>query len=436
MRTILPAAFFLIFLAPFSLLGGSEDKGKIVLETSVSNSSPYVGQNIELTYSLLFSATAPTIVDLDQPLHQGLWAEKKKEDRMMPSMPVTRGEMQYRRAVIKTMRLVPLQTGKLSVTGYRVLCTIPEEISLDRDPVNHDSLIVTAPAALLDIRPLPLPAPPSFSGAVGRIEIERTTSRDSIKENQTAVITTIISGNGNIRTMRKPSLLYPETLELLTSETTRGDTLSIRQAVMAKKAGSVTIPSVKITYFDPEQKTYATAASSPFVLTILPAASPAGPFPETMQRNTLDGHQERITAPFAIIGAGLVVVTILIVIYTLLKPWFTGLKKAKAQQKESRSPAASFADNVTTTGEIRRYLYEELEKIITPHPRAMTRKKLSGALRKTGMSEESLEELMSLLDALDMDEFSPVKKNTNETEQLRKRAEQLILQLRGFRPSR
>jgi len=436
MRTILPTAFFLIFLAPLSLLGGSEEKGKIVLETSVSNSSPYVGQNIELTYSLLFSATAPTIVDLNQPLHQGLWAKEKKEDRMMPSMPVTRGERQYRRAVIKTMQLVPLQTGKLSVTGYRVLCTIPEEISLDRDPLNHDSLIVTAPAAVLDIQPLPLPAPPSFSGAVGRVEIERTTSRDSIKENQTAVITTIISGNGNIRTMREPSLLYPETLGLLTSETTRGDTLSIRQEVMAKKAGSVTIPSVKITYFDPEQNTYATAASSPFVLTILPAASPAGSFPETMHRDSLDGYQNRTMVPFQIIGAGLVVLTILIVISTLLKPWFTGLKKARALQKESHSPAASFADSVTTTGEIRRSLYEELEKIITPHPRAMTCQKLSEALSKAGMTEETLKELLSLLDALDMADFSPGKKNTNETEQLRKRAEKLTLQLRCFQPSR
>ncbi len=435
MRTIFPVPLILIILlmSSFPLRAGESDRN-IVLETSVSNSTPYSGEKIELSYWLLFSGTAPKIIDLDQPVHPGMWAENSTEKRMMPSTPVTIEGKQYRRAVIKTMRLIPLQTGRLSITGYKLLCTIPETIVIGDDPVAHDSLIIDAPAAEIDVRPLPVPVPASFSGAVGSVGVQRTSSRDSLHEGETALITTIVRANGNIQAMDEPSVRYPGSLELLRSETTRGDSMTIRQTVMAKKTGGVSLPAVDITYFDPERESYATASSLPLFITILPAADTANASP-VMESG--EATQDRLLILPALTGGTvLALLAILIAIAVRMKPRHIRLTNAPASTKRHSPEAAATAGDGSATTVIRNRLYDTLETVLTLHPRGMTRKRLSEAMLQQGIEEETRHEILSLLDELDMADFSPVGKETHEIGKMQKRAEQLTRQLRRSRPSR
>ena len=62
-------------------------------------------------------------------------------------------------------------------------------------------------AVTLNVAPLPEPKPADFSGAVGSLTMNSSISASSIEANNSLTFTLNISGSGNLKLIKTPSLL-------------------------------------------------------------------------------------------------------------------------------------------------------------------------------------------------------------------------------------
>ena len=143
----------------------------------------------------------------------------------------------------------------------------------------------------VEIEVLPLPKagrPDAFTGLVGRLEVSASIARTEAETNNALTYRLEVSGTGNIRTLPEPELGFPSDVEVYppdvrervepTEDGVRGSKI-FEYVIVPRAPGQVTIPAVKLAYFDVDAGTYAVAASDPITLTVAgdPVAGPAGP---------------------------------------------------------------------------------------------------------------------------------------------------------------
>ncbi len=422
-------AFFLLLLCitrtvSVSTAGNTESTEKeLFLTAHISKKKPYAGETVELTYTLFFNGIAPQILDTGQPVHEGIAAAESTPQKLIASQPEHIGDTFYRSAVIKRMTLVPLRPGRVSITGYRVLCIILKDLSIDSDPKTDDSLTLAAPRIDLDVIPLPEPQPAGFGGAVGTFTAEVFTYRDSIPEGSLLKLTASITGKGSFLTFPVIPLSLPEGftgLETTTSKTVESKpgpffgSLKKTITLKAEKPGTYTFSPLSFSAFDPERKTYATVRSNTLTLTVVPAqeSMPTPPLEEIPQdRQTNPLYRLLFALPFALIAA---------LLYLLLKK----RSKSNPTPEAARSPQ-----------ELRKQLFTAIELSCGFEPEKHTRSELTDVLKKQEIDEDDLRKLLAVLDEFDRLEFAPGEPDKDELENLRQECTTLYAILRS-RPSR
>jgi hypothetical protein len=142
---------------------------------------------------------------------------------------------------------------------------------------------------------LPLPQedrPADFSGAVGRLEIRGAVRPERIAAGEAAVLEIELEGRGNVRGLREPALpplgtvdVFPPTQEsTVRVEGQRvGGTKRFRWVVVPSQAGTLEIPPVEYSYFDPELRQYVRVRTEPLRLEAEPRPGEVGA-PDTVLR--------------------------------------------------------------------------------------------------------------------------------------------------------
>jgi hypothetical protein len=127
--------------------------------------------------------------------------------------------------------------------------------------------------------------PADFSGAVGQYQVTAWLDKSEATVNEPVTLSFKISGIGNVQTVPEP--LWPE-LESFRSYEAKSTThtstenykvqgeKTFEKLFIPREAGQYTIPSFRLTYFDPEIRAYRTAETEPLALTIRPGV-PEGP---------------------------------------------------------------------------------------------------------------------------------------------------------------
>ncbi len=148
---------------------------------------------------------------------------------------------------------------------------------------------VTLNTKEITITVLPLPKngrPPGFSGLVGRnLDLSVWTDKQVAQVGEPVNLTLQIQGEGNFKTMSAPELPSPGGFKMYESGTTsdlfkEGHVVSGRKkyeyVLVPKTEGKKTLPPVRMSYFDPVEKSYKTIASAPISLEIMPGTEDEG----------------------------------------------------------------------------------------------------------------------------------------------------------------
>lgn len=134
--------------------------------------------------------------------------------------------------------------------------------------------LVSQPATI-NVKPLPSGKPASFSGAVGNFTMSAALSSDHVKTNEAVTVKVKISGNGNLKVLKNPEVIFPNDFDVYdpkvdvdTKTTTAGVTgsKSIEYMAIPRYAGDFEMPAVSFSYFDTKGKSYKTLTSESFKL--------------------------------------------------------------------------------------------------------------------------------------------------------------------------
>ncbi len=379
---------------------------KPFLTASISNNQPFVGQEVLLTYTLCFRDTAPKISEEVPPSLKGVWVKEAKPERYIKSTPVTIKGEQFRSAVIKQFKVVPLQSGPISIAGYSMNCSLPSDpASNSGTDIPDVRFQITAPGVAITARPLPGNAPKGFSGAVGTFSLELTADRQSLKAREPLTMKIILSGKGNLLTLTMPDLQLPESFrrnqslftDALKNEPgiSSGSVISTIQ-VWPQSAGDYQVPPACMDIFNPETGKFHSIVSKPLSIHVSQGAI------TTSENNSVisgTGKKQEETPfllkPLTIAACIIILVMISFVSFSIWnknRRSFPGRKQADIQKGIERGQSAE---------SMKKAIFALIEKTGIGAPGAMTRNELKKELQKTGIPDNILKELPEVLDALD-----------------------------------
>jgi len=134
---------------------------------------------------------------------------------------------------------------------------------------------ITAPKATIHVAPLPGGKPAGFSGGVGKFSMVPSISQTDIQANDAVTIKLDITGAGNMKLLKTPAIDWPEGFEPYDPKVTNNfntttsgvsGTKSIEYLAIARSAGEYTVPAIRFSYFDIEEKTYKTLSSPEYTI--------------------------------------------------------------------------------------------------------------------------------------------------------------------------
>ena len=298
----------------------------LFITATASKPRVYVNEPVIVEYRIF------TRVDVDgynitqQPGTTGFWVEEL-EDPQARVEQVVRDGRQYTSAVVRRVALFPTGAGTKTLAPL----TLETQVRVQRrsrslfgDPFgglfgSRVSVVVGSNPVEIEVLPLPEAGrPDAFTGLVGRLEVSASIDRTDAETNDALTYRLEVSGTGNIRTLPEPELGFPSDVEVYppdvservdpTEDGVRGSKI-FEYVIVPRAPGQVTIPAVKLAYFDIDAGTYAAAASDPITLTVAgdPVAGPAGRFRTGVDLQRQDIRFIRIAIPgFRPVGGSLV----------------------------------------------------------------------------------------------------------------------------------
>ncbi len=285
-------------------LTGDTEGEDVLLLAETSNTKVYVGQAVLLNYNLA------TLIDLteyraEEPVLDGFWVETVQRQSQRPVFRKRDlGNRTYHVGEISQHVLYPLRPGKLTIPG------VPFQVAVTTDFFGFGRQRLTGKSNSVTVEVLPLPTenvPDHFTGAVGqftiagRLKAGRSTATTStatsiatatatdagktiLTAGQPATFTIVLSGSGNFRQFKAPAL--PAIKGFRIHEPTVNDSLTVTgqglsgtramEYIMVPEAeGTLTIPPVQFSYFDPSARAWRTVKSEPLSVEVSPGQGQA-----------------------------------------------------------------------------------------------------------------------------------------------------------------
>ena len=273
--------------------GAAASVADVAVEAEVSDATPFVGQEIVYTFRLL-AATQIADAGYQAPEFDGFTVVPLDDQRRYRTVRNGRELSVTELAYL----LVPLRTGELVIEPAPLSCRVPvgatpsqrrepfgvfDNPFLRRSAMQEKSL--TSESLTLQVSALPPPPPGApFSGLVGHFSLSAAVSPSAIPAGESATVTLILEGTGNVPEAAAPELgapagfkVYPDAPE---AEITRdvGGTRGSKRfqfALVPSEPGKFELGPFRLLTFDPEQGSYRPLQAGPLQLTVEPGAASA-----------------------------------------------------------------------------------------------------------------------------------------------------------------
>ena len=245
---------------------------KVLVEASPSRREVRVGEPVLLTYFLYTQVAVSDLNFTEAPQFTGFWTEELERPQAPPSgeAATVAGES-YRRFPILRKLLFPTRAGDLEIPAATFRIGLPAQGFFD------DGQAVERSTKPVTVTVRPLPDVEGFSGAVGRFETRATLDKDVVPLGEAALLRFRIEGTGNLKWIDRPptidvpgAKLYPPQVKTDIKVTPRGlsGSRTWEFVVVPETSGTLQVPSVAFTYFDPEAGRVVTAETDPVSLRV------------------------------------------------------------------------------------------------------------------------------------------------------------------------
>jgi hypothetical protein len=259
----------------------------IALEAKASRTSLHVGEPLVLTYYLYTQVSPRDLQPVEAPKYPGFWVEDLERPRGSPSgESATLDGIAYRRFPIMLKLLYPTRAGKLTIPASTMkIGTAPLGFFDSGVVVERSTKPVT-----IDVKPIP--DEPGFSGAVGRFRTSARLDRDSLALGEAATLRFSVEGTGNLKWVDRAPEVKVEGARVYPPQT-RSDlkagadgltgTKTWEFVVVPQTTGTLEVPALAFSFFDPAAGRVATAETKALPLRVEGGTSavgvPAAPAP-------------------------------------------------------------------------------------------------------------------------------------------------------------
>lgn len=294
------------------------------LKADVSKARVYKGEMIVVSYSL-YRKTRVFNLQIDKyPTMNGFLREELEMPvlgQRLDSQSVIVEGIPYDRSLLVKYAAFPLKEGKLQLDAMGARLNYfgsrggrPNDE--DDDPVMNffqqfqglgQTLTATLQSEPITIEVIPLPAegrPSHFSGAVGTFSIISAADRTEVKAGEAVTVTVKIEGRGNLASVESLDVSWPNDVQLFDSKAKNKNAKAaiaekiFEYIVIPKQAGSIVIPAIELSYFDPDKKEYLTERTQPIPISVAPGdGTSASPPPQKTEG--LTSNRSASTMPTA-----------------------------------------------------------------------------------------------------------------------------------------
>jgi len=252
---------------------------QLFVKAEIDTNLMYVGQQLVVNYKLYTSVNIENYDIALEPEYQGFFARDIRRFDSRVVREVVNG-VQYTTKILKRIALFPQQTGLQTIAPMKVRLGVivgnkrPNSFFFNNQikPVN----VQTNPLEI-NVKPLPQPIPPAFSGAVGKYAMNSYIDKTNITTDDAIGVKLTIQGNGDIKRLQPPNLVFPSVFEVYEpkvldeiSQETGGilkGQKTMEYLALPKKTGRYQLkPS--FTYFDTDSAKFITLLPNIFTVNV------------------------------------------------------------------------------------------------------------------------------------------------------------------------
>jgi len=274
--------------------GQSLGKDDVFLRVSTDNQSPWMGEQVILTYKIYTRRQISLPSAMVQPSLPGFWTEDLlKDEKQYRQTEETINGSKYVVVEFKRIAAFPQKTGELSIPAFEV--EVAARVQSQRrtgDPFfdnffggsffnTYQDIPVTlrSQPLTLKVRALPLTGRPAgFSGAVGSFTFSGEVDRTQLSTNDALTIKYVLSGTGNLMMAEAPEVGFPSDFEVYDPRVSDRFTAnrsglsgsrSFEYIAIPRVPGSFGIKEMTFSYFDPSSDRYKTIRVPAFALEVV-----------------------------------------------------------------------------------------------------------------------------------------------------------------------
>lgn len=251
------------------------------LKAEIDKTTAYPGQQLLLDYKIYIQP---------QYFKQGHQVEKKPDyagffaeqlNYYRSYQEVVDG-VEYVSATLARLALFPQLTGKLEIPPLSITLDVGSRRSgsfgFGLAPIER--LNLESNPLVIEVRPFPEGAPPSFNGACGKYSFRVSANRKEMTTDDALSITIFMQGNGDIKQVGSPVLMGVDSFEVFEPKVISENITDSKEGYFTgekvveylltpRKAGRFEIP-LQFSYWDPNTQTYVTAGQDPLSIDVRP----------------------------------------------------------------------------------------------------------------------------------------------------------------------
>ena len=263
---------------------------EVFVTAEVDNKNPCVNQQIVYALKFYRRVRVANARLTESPSFEGFITEQLEKEKEYQT--VINGK-QFMVTEIK-QALFPAKAGTLTITPSTLHCDIvvrkQRRGGAFNDPFFDDSffgfsqteskILRTSPIEVT-VKPLPEEGKPrDYANLVGEFRAAAEISKKKLEVGESATLTLTLTGTGNLKGSQGMKLENLEGFKVYDDKPSFeqqvtggqvGGTLVIKKALVPLKEGTLQIPSIAVSYFNPQSGKYETAQTEPHALEVLPA---------------------------------------------------------------------------------------------------------------------------------------------------------------------
>lgn len=279
---------------PMSSSPAPLDKGSVkdvILALAETNKKKaYVGEQLTLTYNILYRVSYNSIEEYKPPQYKGFLTQNIEVDEDAPSQVRKFNGTNYYDKILSKCALYGTFPGTFTIEPlhFRAVAMIPEYYPFMGSNTIEVPRDVILPTNKISLQILPLPEsgkPENFSGLVGKWDAERNLSSAKVQAGKALKLTYNVAGVGDLKSVVFPDFGYPEEIDAFEPETQTiervfendqlGGIRIFEQSLVFREPGTYIIPEHTFSYFDIRSEQYITKTLPELRVEVIPSGSDA-----------------------------------------------------------------------------------------------------------------------------------------------------------------